>query len=52
MVAQKVQGDNGPKVIVTIWADVSDWEAVAIEDDDALGADLMDAVVDAIEGGA
>jgi hypothetical protein len=49
IVAQKVGGDNGPKVLVTVWADVSDWEAVAIEDDAALGALLMDAVVDAIE---
>ena len=48
-VAQKMEGDNGPKVLVTVWADVSSWEAVAIEDDTALGALLMDAVVDAIE---
>jgi len=50
MVAQTLQGDNGPKVIITVWADVSDWLNVKIEDDTELGAQLMDAVVDAIEG--
>ena len=49
MVAQKMEGDDGPKVIVTVWANASDWEAVAIEDDAALGALLMDVVVDALE---
>jgi hypothetical protein len=49
MVAQKMQGDDGLKVIVTVWANASDWEAVAIEDDAALGALLMDVVVDALE---
>jgi hypothetical protein len=49
MFAQKMEGDNGPKVLVTVWADVADWEAVAIEDDAALGALLMDVVVDALE---
>jgi hypothetical protein len=47
--AIKCEGDNGEKIIVTVYADVSDWEAVAIEDDAALGALLMDAVVDALE---
>lgn len=50
MTAIKCNGDNGEKVIVTVYADAVDWEAVAIEDDAALGALLMDAVVDALEG--
>jgi hypothetical protein len=50
MVAQKMEGDNGPKVLVTVWADEADWLNVQIGDDAELGALLMDAVVDAIEG--
>ena len=49
MVAQKVGGDNGPKVIVTIWADETDWLNVEIQDDTELGLRLMEKVIDAIE---
>ena len=49
MVAQKVQGDNGPKVIVTIWADETDWLNVEIQDDTELGLRLMEKVIDAID---
>jgi hypothetical protein len=49
MIAQKMQGDAGDKIVITVWADVSTWEQVTIEDDAALGALLMDAVVDALE---
>jgi hypothetical protein len=49
MIAQKMQGDAGDKIVITVWADVSTWEQVTIEDDTALGALLMDVVVDALE---
>ena len=51
MLAIKTEGDNGPKVLVTIWADVADWEAITIADDAELGALLVDAAIAAIEGG-
>jgi len=49
MLAIKTEGDNGPKVLVTVWADVVDWEAVTTGDDAALGAQLMDAVLSVID---
>jgi hypothetical protein len=49
--AIKCEGDNGPKVLVTVWADVADWEAITIADDAALGALLVDEAIAAIEGG-
>ena len=49
MTAIKCGGDEGDKVIVTVYANASDWSAVAIEDDAELGALLMDTVVDALE---
>jgi len=45
VVAQEMEGDNGKKVIVTIWADNTDWDQVTIEDDAALGLMVMDAVL-------
>ena len=45
IVAQEMQGDNGPKTVVTIWADNVDWDQVTIEDDAALGLMVMDAVL-------
>jgi len=52
MIAQKMEGDNGPKVLVTIWADEFDWLNVEIADDTELGLRLMEKVIDAIEEGA
>ena len=45
VVAQEMEGDNGKKVIVTIWADNLDWDQVTIEDDAELGLMVMDAVL-------
>jgi len=52
MIAQKMEGDNGPKVIITVWADEADWLNVEIVDDTELGLRLMEKVIDAIEEGA
>lgn len=50
-VAEKMQGEGDKnKIVVTVWADEADWLNVQIQDDAELGALLMDAVVDAIEG--
>ena len=49
MLAIKTEGDNGPKVLVTVWADASDWEAVTTGDDAALGAQLMDTVLSVLD---
>ena len=49
--AIKCEGDNGPKIIVTVYADVADWEAITIADDAELGALLVNAAIAAIEGG-
>lgn len=49
MVAQKMQGDDGPKIIVTVWGDETAWLNVQIGDDAALGAQLMDAVLSVID---
>ena len=49
IVAQKVGSDIGNKVVVTIWAEEADWSAATTADDDELGAQVMDAVVAAIE---
>ena len=49
MIAQKMQGDDGDKIVITVWGNVSDWLNVQIQDDTELGAQLMDVVVDALE---
>ena len=43
--AQEMEGDNGKKVVVIIYADNIDWDAVEIQDDTALGLMVMDAVL-------
>ena len=50
MSAQEMEGDNGKKVVVTIYADNVDWLNVVIGDDAELGAQVMDVVIEAIEG--
>jgi len=45
IIATETDGDNGKKVIVTIWADNSVWDQVKIEDDAELGLMIMDQVL-------
>lgn len=47
IIAQEMEGDNGPKVVVTVWADNTVWDQVKIEDDAQLGLMIMDAVLSA-----